>query len=148
MKRHSSVKVANYFIDKAKFEHRGLHPMQIVKMVYIANGWHLGYFDEPLISDKIEAWDFGPNIPKLYGKVLYMGGGMSDRLSEGFGGFFAKDFDDNQKKLLDTVYVNHCTFSGLQLAVMAADSAWKATTVNTEMDMEAIKAIYKQKVNS
>ena len=40
--------------------------MKLQKLVYIAHGWHLGLFDGLLISERVEAWRWGPVIESLY----------------------------------------------------------------------------------
>lgn len=40
--------------------------MKLQKLVYLAHGWHLYFFKEPLIREHIQAWKYGPVIPILY----------------------------------------------------------------------------------
>lgn len=64
---YSARTVANYLIE-AKSKEGGTPPtpMQLLKLVYIAHGWNLAINDRPLINDGIEAWRYGPVIPKIY----------------------------------------------------------------------------------
>lgn len=62
----SSQTVANRFIAIAKERGKYLTPMQVLKLVYLAHAWELGYTGNPLISDRIEAWKYGPVVPALY----------------------------------------------------------------------------------
>ncbi|WNL39302.1 DUF4065 domain-containing protein [Halomonas sp. PAMB 3232] len=65
--------VANYFLAKSFDEGIALTPMQLLKLVYIAHGWHLGYFDQNLIDGAVEAWRYGPVIPSVYHKIKKYG---------------------------------------------------------------------------
>lgn len=40
--------------------------MKLQKMLYYVQGFHLAYFDEPLFDEEIEAWMYGPVVPKMY----------------------------------------------------------------------------------
>lgn len=40
--------------------------MKLIKIVYIAHGWHLALIDSPLIHDTVQAWKYGPVIESLY----------------------------------------------------------------------------------
>jgi uncharacterized phage-associated protein len=58
--------VANYFLELASLESIHITPMAMQKLVYFAHGWMLGVYGRPLISQRIEAWDYGPVISDLY----------------------------------------------------------------------------------
>ncbi len=66
---HDSRVVANRFLGLAKEANDSLTPMQLLKLVYIAHGWMLGLYGRPLIRDQVEAWQYGPVIPRLYNAV-------------------------------------------------------------------------------
>lgn len=40
--------------------------MKLVKLVYIAHGWHLGLTGEPLLTEPIQAWKYGPVLESIY----------------------------------------------------------------------------------
>ena len=70
---HSAKAIANYFLEKGKKEGTKLSPLKLIKLVYIAHGWHLGFAEEPLIEDYVHAWKFGPVIPDLYHEFKHFG---------------------------------------------------------------------------
>jgi len=71
--------VANYFLELAGQEGKPLDPMGIQKLVYFAHGWTLAIYDRPLISQRVEAWDYGPVIRDLYNEFKRFG---SSRITE------------------------------------------------------------------
>jgi uncharacterized phage-associated protein len=40
--------------------------MKLQKMVYLAHGYHLAKYNEPLIKEEFEAWKFGPVVQCIY----------------------------------------------------------------------------------
>jgi len=58
--------VANWFVRRAFQERRQLSIMSLLKLTYIAHGWHLEMRKSPLFSNRIEAWQRGPVIPEVY----------------------------------------------------------------------------------
>ena len=69
----SAVTVANYFLHKGQKDGISMSPMKLLKLVYIAHGWNLGIHGEPLIRERIKAWDYGPVVPKVYHAVKQFG---------------------------------------------------------------------------
>lgn len=62
--------------------------MKLQKLVYYSQAWHLVWDSELLFEDSIEAWAYGPIVPRLYEahrgafKVSELDGGNPDLLSE------------------------------------------------------------------
>lgn len=71
--------VANHFLELAKRDGKTLDPMKIQKLVYLAHGWSLALLGKPLITDKIEAWKYGPVIRSLYSTFADAGSGPISR---------------------------------------------------------------------
>jgi uncharacterized phage-associated protein len=120
----TAAAVANYFIKKALEENAELTPMQLIKLVYLAHGWHLGLSGKPLISEPIQAWKYGPVIESLYHKFKHYGRQPLDEAAlipnatlleplplEGF---------------LDAVWWRYGRLSALQLSTLThqTDSPW------------------------
>lgn len=63
---YSAKAIANLLIDTARDNGSHLDQMKLQKLVYITHGWNLAITDQPLISDDIQAWQYGPVIPVLY----------------------------------------------------------------------------------
>ena len=62
---YNPITIANYFISKYGVDYH-ITPMKLVKLVYIAHGWHLGITDNALIDENPEAWKYGPVVPRIY----------------------------------------------------------------------------------
>lgn len=61
-----AITVADDFLKLSKLDRRPITPLQLMKLVYIAHGFTLALLDEDLFSDQIQAWKYGPVIPRLY----------------------------------------------------------------------------------
>ncbi|MGS1078388.1 Panacea domain-containing protein [Pseudoxanthomonas beigongshangi] len=117
---YSPATIANYFLEKASQEGRVLTPMQLLKLVYIAHGWHLGFYKTPLINERVEAWRYGPVIPSLYKKVKRFGSkGVDGPLQTGILPWeHEKEVDGTVQKLLDSVWQGYGHFGGIKLSEM------------------------------
>jgi uncharacterized phage-associated protein len=65
--------IALYFIDRAHKSGSFLTNLKLQKLLYYAQGWHLGLYGVPLFTDRIEAWVHGPVVPPLYRKYKNYG---------------------------------------------------------------------------
>ena len=69
---YSAMAIANYFLKS--YEEKGIPPLKMQKLVYIAHGWHLALYKEPLVADEYaEAWEYGPVFPSLHHEFKYRG---------------------------------------------------------------------------
>lgn len=111
--------VANYFIQKSFNEGIPLDQMKLLKLVYIAHGWHCGYFHSPLINDAVQAWRYGPVIPDLYRKVRHYGRSVIDAPVGEYPPLQAYSLPDQHTiSLLDHVWDSYKNMSGLQLSAL------------------------------
>lgn len=110
-----SSSVANELIRLAKASGRSLTPLQIIKLAYIAHGWMLGIYQKPLISDRIEAWKYGPVIADLYHAMKRYGAGfVTDELSGGD----PSELDGQQKQLVHEIFNAYGKMTGVQLSAL------------------------------
>lgn len=126
---NSSVAVANKFIEFAADEDRGLTQMQLQKLAYIAHGWSLAIYNEPLISEPPLAWDYGPvyadlrEALKSYGSrgvsrpILrgdYEPSCFNEHSDEKVDGIFT----DTQQHLLAEIFRSYGEFEAFQLSAL------------------------------
>ncbi len=63
-----ALDVAKLFLAWANEHGDVLTNLKIQKLLYYAQAWYLVNYNQPLFSDAIEAWDFGPVVRTLYGR--------------------------------------------------------------------------------
>ncbi|MDP2009167.1 MAG: DUF4065 domain-containing protein [Phenylobacterium sp.] len=123
---HDSRTVANRFLTLAAAQGRTLTQMQLQKLVYIAHGWKLALAGAPLIRDEVQAWQYGPVIPRLYNTVRE----FRDRPVSGPIPQDPNDYlDANEDMLIQQVYGIYGKFSGPQLSQLthATGTPWETT---------------------
>lgn len=67
------ISIADTILRLAKEKGQLLTPLMLVKLSYISNGFSLAIRGQSLFPNRIEAWEFGPNIPDLYRGTLKHG---------------------------------------------------------------------------
>jgi uncharacterized phage-associated protein len=123
----SSLTVANRFLALASENGDTLTPMQLLKLVYIAHGWMLGLYGRPLIVDEVQAWQYGPVIPKLYNKLRsYRGGVVTEAIGDPLG---AQPLERLEDDIVRQVYDLYGQKTGLALSrITHADGTpWSAS---------------------
>jgi len=149
--------VANYYIQKSFDTGVPLSLMQLIKLVYIAHGWHRGYFSENLINDAVQAWQYGPVIPDLYRKLKHYGRSKIDSPIEGFPPIQqCKLPSPHTLALLDRVWDQYSSRDGIQLSALTHqqgtpwDEVWNSRGgsdyYGAIIPNDLIDAHYKQKI--
>lgn len=151
--------VANYFLDVAADHNSSLTPMKLQKLIFFAHGWFLAVYDEPLIADQIEAWQFGPVVPSIYHEFKHArSGAISTKATE----FDYSDFelvepsvpktDKSSRELMHKVWRTYGKLTGVQLSNLThlPGTPWANARANLEgdgrnvpIDDESIKTHFK-----
>lgn len=126
-KGHDSRAIANIFVGQSHQANRKLTIMQLVKLVYIAHGWTLGWTGEPLIRDKIEAWRFGPVVPLVYKTFRPQGIIIRSPAIDGKGQpYFTDKVDKVELEIIGNVYKEYSKISSYMLSKLThgKDTPW------------------------
>ncbi|MCY3615127.1 MAG: DUF4065 domain-containing protein [Bacteroidetes bacterium] len=67
-----AIVVSDYILWKRKG--KPTTNLDVIKLVYLSHGWHLGIYGEPLITEPVEAWTYGPVIRSVYDCFKTFGG--------------------------------------------------------------------------
>jgi uncharacterized phage-associated protein len=146
----SALAVANEFIRLAAEDGRTLTPLQLIKLVYIAHGWMLGLYHRPLINDRIEAWKYGPVIPRLYRELKkYGAGSVPGKISEGrFSS--TSPLDEHERDLIRQVYNIYGKRTGVQLSQITHergtpwDTTWEPDLMGVPISNDLIEEHYRR----
>lgn len=109
---YNPITIANYFLSKYGVAYP-ITPMKLVKLVYIAHGWHLGITDTALIDENPEAWKYGPVVPRIYHEFKKFGKNpiKADKIA---------NVDDelplNTREFLDKIWDVYGRFTAIQLS--------------------------------
>lgn len=114
----SAISVANEFIRLGKEEENFFTPMQLLKLVYIAHGFMLGFFNKPLINENVEAWKYGPVIPDLYQKVKSYGKDKIKNEISSWSVFSHRPLSEEEKSVIHFVYKKYGRLDGVHLSMI------------------------------
>ena len=127
----------------------GIHvgAMKLLKLTYISHGYHLGFYDKPLICNEIQAWKYGPVIPELY--FVTKRYGRSQVASDIVDLYAENELAEDDKGFLRAIWNEYKHYNGIELSTKThlKDSPWDKT-YNKEyteiIDNKTIKSYYKQ----
>ena len=86
--------------------------MHVLKLVYLCHGWMLGNFGRSLITEPVEAWQYGPVVPTIYHTYKSFGGGQISTVPIDRTGIF----DSDQNALINAVLAAYEDYSAWQLS--------------------------------
>nr|WP_314498686.1 type II toxin-antitoxin system antitoxin SocA domain-containing protein [uncultured Chryseobacterium sp.] len=154
---YNPITIANYFIEKSFDEGIVITPMKVLKLVYIANGWFLGYTNNTLITERSQAWQYGPVISSVYDAFKIYGKSPIEKM------FLPNNIlQDEYSKLkndkytnsfLDSVWNVYKNYNALQLSDLThqPNTPWSITYnsngVRSTIPNDLIEKHYKEKIN-
>ena len=123
---HDARGIGNYFIEKYRENNLLLTTPILGKMVYFAHGWTMGYTDNPLITQEVEMWPYGPIIRELYEAYRVQHVIVSDFLTDKKGKLYTADMTDREKEIVDSVFKEYSPLPSYKLTniVQSAFSPW------------------------
>jgi uncharacterized phage-associated protein len=144
---YSPTQVVNKFIELANASGSSMTHMQVQKLLYIAHGFNLAFYDEPLLKDPVCAWKYGPVIPSVYTALkVNRSRPIISPLNTGLG--LEKSIDNRTNALLESIYTTYGKLNGTQLSEFThrPGTPWSCTMGKNEsiINDELIKDYYKR----
>lgn len=141
--------IAKYFLELAKKEGRGIDPMKLLKLTYIAHGWYLGINEKPLFDNEVQAWKYGTVIPDLYYAIRMFGRRNVDPFALSF--YDKHKLKEEDKEFIEVIWNNYKHHSGLELSAKTHEegSPWSIVydgTHNLPIENSIIENYYKEKL--
>lgn len=78
---YPAIVIAYAFVKRGIDEGNHVTQMKLQKMLYFAQGYHLFKYNETLINEPIEAWQYGPVIHSIYRKFKSYGSKPIDNVN-------------------------------------------------------------------
>jgi uncharacterized phage-associated protein len=105
--------------------------LKLQKLVYYSEGWHLAYFEHPLIDEDFEAWVHGPVVRSLWDH--YKGRGdyftnfrLKPEHAERIRNYFHQLFCSEQLELINDVLKEYGDKSAYHLESLShAETPWR-----------------------
>lgn len=114
---YSSITIANHFIKNSVREDNILTHVKLMGLVYLAQGWHLGFFNKPLINEKIIIGHYNPYFIKLAVKIKNMQL-IRNKIINIPALFGFQRLNKDTKNFLDIVWDNYKKLSSVELMLM------------------------------
>ncbi len=129
MDSYSPSLVANAFLYKAQQSHVHLSHMKLQKLVFFMHAWSLAAHGESVVSERPEAWTYGPVFDSLYHELKTYG----SRNIDAFLTQMNRETGERQAlipvlrdtpfwALLDEVWERYSPLSALQLSALTHES--------------------------
>jgi uncharacterized phage-associated protein len=133
---YSPALVANAVIHRAKERGRSLDHMQVQKLVFFMHAWSLALKGQSMLSERPEAWPYGPVFTSLYHRLKGFGARKIDVLLEEYfpptgqlTPLIPNYADAEFWSMVDQVLSRYGHFSALQLSELTHDTGgpWERT---------------------
>lgn len=141
---NKSLSVAKRLLDKLSVAHPAVTPMQLIKLVYVAHGYMLGSHGKPLLSEPVEAWQYGPVVRSVYDAVKKYRSSPVEQID-------ISDpvaLSDEEEAVLDRVVATYGKHDGIVLSAATHkpgtpwDVTWSTFGKNSDISNDLIENFY------
>jgi uncharacterized phage-associated protein len=145
---HSAISVARYILSRRQAKGDAVTPMQLIKLVYIAQGYMLGQYGRPLFNEAVQAWEYGPVVPSVYHAVKNYRSSPVVGISQFFDS--SVPFDDAERHVLDYVADAYGGVDGLTLSNATHQpgtpwtTTWQVAGQNAPISNDLIENFYRR----
>ncbi len=122
---YNTLAIANFFIKSSFATGDELTPMKLIKLCYIAHGWHLGLYEKPLLDEPVYAWKFGPVVVNVYHHFKCFGNSRITSYAKTINGIELPNVPETEA-FLERIWDVYKKFDGIQLSAMThqKDTPW------------------------
>lgn len=129
---YPSLAIANFFIKKSLEESIPLTSPKVIKLTYIAHGYVMAMEQKVLVSDVVEAWEYGPMFSRLFHALKRFGNDKITHLCSMVDGermFIPEVNGSVALDILERVWDSYKDYTVLQLGSMtnAEGTPWAET---------------------
>lgn len=127
---HDPRAIANFILDVSEKAGRRVTVMQLIKLVYIADGWSLALLGKPLSKHAPQAWQYGPVYPSLYNALKRFGSQpvTGPLMVAGTAVPYEEEFTADEARLITMVTEGYGKLSAFALSNLThqAETPWSA----------------------
>lgn len=148
-RKSKAVAVAKEILSCAHRQGLELTPMQLLKLVYIAQGWMLAKYGRTLFDEQVQAWQYGPVVPSVYQAIKQFG-------SSPVASVDAPDveFNEDERKVMDFVTRTYGKATGIALSTATHQpgtpwsQTWAVAAKSTPISNDLIRSFYESIVGA
>ena len=152
MPNHNAIAIANIFVKLAQDRKHYLSKLPLMKFIYFAHGWTLGYTGQPLIKEDILVWKFGPAIIEVYRafakKGFYIQTPALDKRGKEI--TCEQDLSTKERDLIHNVFDDYSTVDAMELVGIthAKGAPWSISKQRGEsvISNDIIRDYYKERL--
>lgn len=121
---YPAATIAKWFIAWAEAVEDELSNMKLQKILYYAQGHHLGLTGKPLFKDQIQAWIHGPVVADIYHRYKHFGSSAISMPDDD--SFLWDHVDPDTANFLERVWVSYGGYSAGRLRTMShSEPPWR-----------------------
>jgi uncharacterized phage-associated protein len=128
---HDPRAIANKILEICKAKGIRVTLMQLIKLVYLADGWSVALRNEPLSKHNPQAWQYGPVYPTVYKAFKRFGSGAITEPARDSATDveIAEPFSDDELALLEQVVDSYGRMHAFRLSEIMhrAGTPWTTT---------------------